>query len=60
MVGVLAAAVIALVASAAVAAGTLGSPLPGPSTARGDGRGSYAAMMGDQGQDSYGRMMSGS
>jgi hypothetical protein len=59
MVGALAAAVIALVASAAVAAGTLGSPFPGPSTTS-DGRGSYAGMMGDQGQDSYGGMMSGS
>lgn len=45
-VGALAAAVIALVASTAVAAGTLGSPFPGPSTTRGDGQGSYAAMMG--------------
>ena len=60
MVGALAAAVIALVASAAVAAGTLGSPSPGPSTTRGDGQGAYAAMMGDQGQDSYRAMMSGS
>jgi hypothetical protein len=59
MVGALAAAVIALVASAAVAAGTLGSPFPGPSTTRGDGQSPYAAMMGDQGQDSYGGMMSG-
>jgi hypothetical protein len=60
MIGALAAAVIALVASTAVAAGTLGSPFPGPSTTRGDGQGSYAGMMGDQGQDSYGGMMSGS
>ena len=60
MIGALAAAVIALVASTAVAAGTLGSPSPGPSTTRGDGQGSYAAMMGDQGQDSYRAMMSGS
>jgi hypothetical protein len=60
MIGALAAAVIALVASAAIAAGTLGSPLPGPSTTRGDGQGSYAAMMGGQGQDSYRGMMSGS
>jgi hypothetical protein len=60
MVGSLAAAVIALVASAAVAAGTLGSPFSGPSTTRGDGRGAYAAMMGDPGQDSYRGMMSGS
>ena len=60
MIGALGAAVIALVASAAVAAGTLESPSPGPSTTRGDGRGSYAAMMGDQGQGSYRGMMSGS
>jgi hypothetical protein len=60
MIGALAAAVIALVASAAVATGTVGSPFSGPSMTRGDGRGSYAAMMGDPGQDSYGGMMSGS
>ena len=60
MIGALAVAVIALVASAAVAAGTLGSPFPGPSTTRGDGQGSYAGMMGAQGQDSYRGMMSGS
>jgi hypothetical protein len=60
MIGALAVAVIALVASAAVAAGTLGSPFPRPSTTRGDGQGSYAGVMGDQGQDSYGGMMSGS
>ena len=60
MIGALAAAVIALVASAAVAASTLGSPFPGPSTTRGDGQGSYAGMMGGRGQGSYGGMMSGS
>ena len=60
MIGALAAAVIGLAASTAVAAGTLGSPFPGPSTTRGDGQDSYAGMMGDQGQDSYGGMMSGS
>ncbi len=49
MVGALAAAVIALVASAAVAAGTL----------RGQGQGSYAGMMGGQGQGSYAGMMGG-
>jgi hypothetical protein len=54
MVGALAAAVITLVASTAVAAGTLRSPFPWPSTARGDGQGSYAAMMGSRGQVSYG------
>jgi hypothetical protein len=59
MVGALAAAVIALVASAALAAGTFGSPFPGPSTTS-DGAGSYAGMMGGRGQDSYGGMMSGS
>jgi hypothetical protein len=60
MVGALAAAVIALVASAAVAAGTLGSPFPGPSTTRSDGQGSYAGMMGDQSHVSYRGMMSSS
>ena len=60
MVGAFAAAVIALVASAAVAAGILGFLFRGPSTSRGDGRGSYAAMMGNPGQDSYGGMMGGS
>jgi len=48
MVGALAAAVIALVASAAVAAGTLGGSAYWPS-ARGYGQGSYASMMGGQG-----------
>jgi hypothetical protein len=68
MVGALAAAVIALVASAAVAAGTLGGPASGPST-RGYGQGSYASMMGrqdrgpsadmmgSQGQEPYAGMM---
>jgi hypothetical protein len=60
MIGALAAAMIGLVASAAVAAGTLGSPFPGPSTTRGDGQGSYAGMMAGPGRDSYGGMMSGS
>jgi hypothetical protein len=60
MIGALAAAVSALVASAAVTAGTLGSPFGGPSTTRGDGQGSYAGMRGDPGQDSYTDMMSGS
>jgi len=46
MVGALAAAVIALVASAAVAAGTLGGRSSGPLTMRGYGEGSYAGMMG--------------
>ena len=48
LIGALAAAVIALVASAAVAAGTLDSPSPGPTTR---GQGPYAAMMGGQGQN---------
>jgi hypothetical protein len=60
MIGALAAAMIALIASTAVAVGTLGSPFPGPSTMLGDGQASYAGMMGGQGQDSYGGMMSGS
>ena len=60
MIGALAAAVIALVASAAVAAGALGSPFPWPSTTRGDGQGSYAGMMGGQGQGSGTGMMGSS
>jgi hypothetical protein len=59
MVGALAAAVIALVASVAVAAGTLGTPFSGPSSARGYGQGSYAGMMGGQGQEPYAGMMGG-
>jgi hypothetical protein len=59
MVGALAAAVIALVASAAVAAGTLGGRASGPS-ARGDGQGSYASMMGGgNSQGPYASKMSG-
>jgi hypothetical protein len=51
LVAALAASVIALVASAAAAASTLGAPFFGPSTTHGDGQGSYAAMMGSsQGQ----------
>jgi hypothetical protein len=57
MVGSLAAAVIALVASAAVAAGSLGAPLPRPSATRSDGQGSYTGMMGGQGQGPYAGMM---
>jgi hypothetical protein len=57
MVGALAAAVIALVASAAVAAGTLGDPRP---STRGFGQGSYAAMMGGgNGQGPYASVMGG-
>ena len=58
MVGALAAAVIALVASAAVAAGTFGGPASGPST-RDYGQGSYASMMGRQGQGTNASMMGG-
>jgi hypothetical protein len=58
MVGALAAAVIALVASAAVAAGTLGGPASGPST-RGYGQGSYASMMGRQDRGPSADMMGG-
>jgi hypothetical protein len=57
MIGALAAAVIALVASAAVAAVTLGGSSSGPWTTRGAGQGSYAGMMGSQGQGSYAGMM---
>jgi hypothetical protein len=58
MVGALAAAVIALVASAAVAAGTLGGSAYWPS-ARGYGQGSYASMMGRQDQGPSAGMMGG-
>jgi hypothetical protein len=58
MVGALAAAVIALVASAAVAAGTLGGPASGPSTS-GYGQGSYASMMGRQDPGPSADMMGG-
>ena len=50
MVSALAAAVIALVASAAVAAATLGGPSSVPTTTRGYGQGPYPGMMGGQGQ----------
>ena len=60
MVGALAAAVIALVASAAVAAGTLGTPFSGPSPTRDNGQGSYAGMMVGQNQGQMGRSMMGS
>ena len=59
MVGALAAAVIALVASAAVAAGTLGGPSSGPWTTRGYGEGSYASMMGRQDRGPSAGMMGG-
>jgi hypothetical protein len=57
MVGMLAATVIALVASAAVAASTLGGPFSGPLATRGYGQGSYAGIMGSQGQSPYAGMM---
>lgn len=59
MIGALGAAVLALVASRAMAAGTLGAPLPGPST-QGPGQCLYAGMMASQGQDAYAGMMGGS
>jgi hypothetical protein len=57
IVGALAATVIALVASAAVAAGTLGTPFFGPSSARGYGQGSYVSMMGQQDRGPSANMM---
>ena len=59
MVGALAAAVIALVASAAVAAGPLGGRSSGPLTMRGYGEGSYASMMGRQDRGPSAGMMGG-
>ena len=59
MVGALAAAVIALVASAAVAAGTLGGRSSGRLTMRGYGEGSNASMMGRQDQGPSTDMMDG-
>jgi len=59
MVGALAAAVIALVASAAVAAGTLGGRSSGPLTMRGFGEGSYSSMMDRQDQGPSTDMMGG-
>jgi len=56
--GALAVAVTALVASVALAFGTLGGPSFGPST-RGYGQGSYGGLMGGQGQGSYGGLMGG-
>jgi len=62
LVGALVAAVTALVASAAIAVGTLGGPSFGPST-RGDDQGPFAGMMRDQGQNlgqgPYADMMDG-
>ena len=62
MVGVLVAAVIALVASAAVAASTLGGSSFGLSGVRGQGQGPGAGMMGGygQGQGAGAGMMGGS
>jgi len=59
MVGALAAAVIALVASAAVAAGTLGGRSSGPLTMRGYSEGSYASMMGRHDRGPSADMMGG-
>lgn len=56
MIGALGAAVIALVASGAMAAGTLGPSLPGPAT-RGAGQGLRTGMMASQGQGSYAGVM---
>jgi hypothetical protein len=50
LVGALVAAVIALVASAAVAIGALGGPSSGPTMMRGYDQGTGPAMMGGQGQ----------
>jgi hypothetical protein len=58
--GALVAAVIALVASAAVAVATLGGPSSVPSTTRDYGQGAYAGMMGGRGQGQYAGMMGGS
>jgi len=55
----LAAALTALVASAAVAVGTLGGPSSGPSMTRGYGQDPSAGMMGGQGQDPGAGMMRG-
>jgi hypothetical protein len=51
LVGALAAAVITLAATAAVAAGTLGGQASLPSTTGGYGHGLYAGMMNGQGRD---------
>ena len=59
LVGALAASVVALVASAAMAVGTLGGPSSGPSAARGDGQGPYGLMMGGQRQGPEAGMMGG-
>jgi hypothetical protein len=59
LVGALVAAVIALVASAAVAVATLGGPSFGLSPTRGYGQGPYAGMIGGRGQGPY-RGMGGS
>jgi hypothetical protein len=59
MVGALAAAVIALVASAAVAAGTLGGRSSGPLTMGGYSEGPYASMMGRHDRGPSADMMGG-
>jgi hypothetical protein len=59
LVGALVVAVIALVASAALAVGTLGGPSYGSSVMRGYRQGPYESMMGDQGQAPYEGMAGG-
>ena len=60
MVGALVAAVIALVASSAVAVATMGGPSSGALMTRGYGQDQHAGMMGGQGQGPYAGMMGGS
>jgi hypothetical protein len=59
MVGALAAAVIALFASAAVGVGTIGGPSSGQTTEPGYGPGSGSGMMGGRGQNLPSVMMGG-
>jgi len=60
LVGALVTAVVALVASAAVAVGTLDGPPSGPLSTGGDGQNPYGNMMGSQGQRSGAGIMGGS
>jgi len=60
LVGALLTAVVALVASTAVAVGTLDGPRSGPLGTRGDGQSPYGNMMGGQGQRSGAGMMGSS
>ena len=57
LVGSLAAAVITLFASAALAVGSFGGPSSGSPAMRGYGQGAYQGMMGSQGQGAYQGMM---